>query len=94
MQKNKFILLVLILPCLAQAITKEEFLALSEDNKWEFFCQHNASYQRKFQVKDTAIAEHEEWASWWKGTALAAGCLAAGSLLVTASIIGRKVFRE
>lgn len=94
MQKNKLFLLILILNCGIQTITKEEFFALTDNNKWEFFCRHNSSYQEKFQAKDNAIIQHEAWADWWKDTALAVSCIAVGSMFVTASIIGRKVFRE
>lgn len=75
-QKNKFLLTILIffpLICRA-AITKEQFLALDEEKKWDLYVGHNACYQRIFKSKNEEIARLEElYASSQKWQNLAVG---------------------
>lgn len=76
MQKNKLLLLILLLQFTAQAITIEQFKALSEDRKWDLYCDHNAYYRRIFKNKEYAIAKLEQQADWWQTVAISSICLA------------------
>lgn len=76
MQKNKLLLLILILQFTVQAITIEQFKALSEDRKWDLYCDHNAYYRRIFKNKEYAIAKLQQQVDWWQTVAIFSTCTA------------------
>lgn len=93
MIKNKLLLFSLLLTfSLHAAITKEDFLAMADEKKWDLYVGHNACYQRIFRNKDAAIIALEDKANWWRNIAIGTSCYAVGALLISGAIISRKVF--
>lgn len=85
MLKNKLLLLLLIPITLNAVITIEQFKALADDKKWEFYCDHNAHYRHIFKVKDDAIIKLENNANFWQTVAIVSTCFAIGTGLLGVS---------
>lgn len=83
MQKNKLIVLFIVFPFISQAaITKEQFMALADDKKWDLYVGHNACYKRIFKAKDDALIAHESAKDWWQTMAVFSTCVAISTTML------------
>lgn len=91
-QKNKVLFAALIFfPLICRAtITKEQFMALDEEKKWDLYVGHNACYQRIFKSKNEEIARLEElYASSqkWQNFAVGTFFISAAGIIVAAGTV-------
>lgn len=83
MAKNKYFLVLFLIPlCINAVITVEQFKALSDDKKWNVYCEHIDNYRRIFKVKDGTILKLETKAEWWQDIAIGSMCVAIGATLL------------
>lgn len=88
MVKNKILILIFCLPLVTQAaITKEHFMGLSDDKKWDLYVGHNACYQRIFKSKNEEIARLDELVATsqkWQNVAIGSLFISAAAIIIAA----------
>lgn len=91
MQKNKLLILLILFPMISQAaITEEQFMALTDDKKWEVYSEHISNYRRIFKNKDEEINRLEDLDATgqkWQNLAIGSLFISAASILIAAGTV-------